>query len=375
MFQFLVDRAGLSDRDLGSDMSKGFPMAEVPTGYWALRENTPAQKSVMMEKQHEKGEKGKMVYPPKEKKVRAENVKKYFKMKEIIASDVGRGRYVMLSRKEYEDQRKVAEDNGFELPIVQLNPIDQSQLNDALEMVEKFRVLWDGRYPNRDWENHQKMRLFNNRAIQEAVYMYLAEDPNEQFGQPTTQKKKDTYEAMMREVKIRKDFDAKNNDYLMRRRVYEDQIIKDGIIQAEVASGSMEELCKTVIAVQAALEETNEKLRILKIGIKSRRRLVIFTRDFKGAYYQFAIRDPNDNWFSFWEPYGREPDWDKCINLSTKQRKKLRKDKKRRKVHQDVQTAAFDNKSLFEGQWRFGKSNVLNMGALPAIFSFLRVRV
>ena len=128
--------------------------------------------------------------------------------------------------------------------------------------------------------------------------MFTAQDTYNQYIKPISQRKKDVWLHLVKESQKRKEFINQTPEYLKRRKVFEKQL-KGGYMDIEVEAGSVDELLLVIGAVSDELGKANQKVRQIKLGLKGQRKLVLFTRDWSKAYYQFGNANANQNWFTY----------------------------------------------------------------------------
>ena len=336
----LVNEFGLPDKLLSEHVKFGFPMKDCDSGNWQKQVFSDREWGIKQIAKLEKAEKGSQRYPPRPKRVNAEDLPKFLALQEGIAKDTNRGRYEEVSAAEFKRIFDKAPEDDKPI-LVLINPIDQSCRREDGSWKTKYRWIWDGRRPNAGYYSqfgpNEKVRIEGRTSFAEFAALCAADDVMRQMKMSQIQKKKDVHADMQNEIRRRRDYEAKNSSYKEYRKNFKkDMEEKTGIV-VDCPENSIEELVHVVKMAQELLESENNALEQISIVDKFGTVLAVGTRDYSEAYYQYAVSSPHLNHF-FW-------------------------------FSVDVSDQKVDSEGVvsFGGEWKYGRSRVLNMGALPAI--------
>ena len=83
---------------------------------------------------------------------------------------------------------------------------------------------------------------------------------------------------MQGEIQKKRQFLTGDSEHLRKKKIFQRQLSKE-FLNVDLKSGSAEELQTVMASVSAALTDHNRKVRVIRLGIKGQRRLVLTTRD------------------------------------------------------------------------------------------------
>jgi hypothetical protein len=108
--------------------------------------------------------------------------------------------------------------------------------------------------------------------------MWVSPNTENTFNRPCSQRVKDTWKRMQGEIQKKRQFLTGDSEYLRKKKIFQRQLSKE-FLNVDLKSGSAEELQTVMASVSAALTDHNRKVRVIRLGIKGQRRLVLTTRD------------------------------------------------------------------------------------------------
>jgi hypothetical protein len=271
MFKDVSQWLQLPDERLGEDIGEGFPMQDTgPHGNWltvsqaeALGMDWGAERA----RREKRAAAGRVTLPIPVLYVRESEVGMYKALKEQVLLDTDRGRYVQM---DWADLPEGAE-------VAKMFPIDQSYMSEDGLWIVKYRTIFDGRGPNKDYEYKEKARILNTLALREIILALVALDPSLQRGQPTSERRAVAWAAMQQELE-RKEGLPVSKDKVVRHKILH------GSLEIDVHDNSIAGLVDAFREVSEALRAHNGKIQAMKLRAPKRPTLALFTRDWSKAY-------------------------------------------------------------------------------------------